>query len=667
MAIALLPACLIAALATPLGSGAPGAAQAVKEPIAAACGVQKAAKTALAEGVTPVLFVHGFNSGPAMWTGGVLKTSGKQKESNLKLEPPIVQSTKKTLAEMVSESGRTAALTFDYSRSSTRWVTDITIGYRLADTISCLRKETGRKVIVIAHSMGGLATQWAASREGGNVAPDIASVITLATPFKGSWFARCSTAEPEKSSAECGVMKSIISTCHGQRAASGRYDPPRKEWDFVHYSAFCKMLPTPDLADTPAGRALGNRDSNIDKLPGWPSSMSSRKIYRMASQLIRLPDGWPNVGDLAVTVSSATAGSDTPLVFKNGFYHHMNMHRNPQLAKAVVKIVKDSLPASQPPAHKSDWNNRSYDLTCDDTVTKPVNVTLRNGGGVAKSDVDKRHDHWEIRVQQVAEGSLPNLGKVTAVLFSCSPQPSNFYLQELRVYRSSNGREVGRTPSFDVSGLSPKYQPKSLAINDGRIRADVKFYGANDSHASGPSILRHITWSWNGKGFTEGNAEKPQPPKGLDVNRDHLTVNGIGPLKLGMTHRDAEKAIGAPIIAEYRGPACTDDRVEGGPQGLFLRFAADRLVAIAVRPPATTISTASGIHIDSTRSDVLTTYSSEVTTSPGVRGDEELVFAPRAPRFEGKVIVFGLQNGDVSIFIAGEREWATLASPCGGD
>ncbi|MFF2206280.1 cutinase family protein [Streptomyces sp. NPDC058145] len=154
----------------------------------------------------------------------------------------------------------------------------------------------------------------------------------------------------------------------------------------------------------------------------------------------------------------------------------------------------------------TDWENHTYGLTCDDTVDKPVKVAVRKGEGVAKGSSLGGYDRWEVEVQQIAHGSLPRLGSVTAVLFYCSPQPSNFSLQELRVYRSKDGSEIGRTPTFDVSGLSPRYQPKSLAIEDGRVAADVKFYGPEDSHATGPSILRHVTWTWNGTQFVTHGA-----------------------------------------------------------------------------------------------------------------------------------------------------------------
>ncbi|MFE9967509.1 cutinase family protein [Streptomyces sp. NPDC005525] len=324
--------------------------------------------------------------------------------------------------------------------------------------------------------------------------------------------------------------------------------------------------------------------------------------------------------------------------------------------------------ASKAIAGKSaDWRNRTYALTCDDTVDKPVRVAVRNGTGIAKDASIGAGKRWDVKVQRTSQGRLPRLGSVTAVLFYCSPQPSNFFKQELRVYRTNNGREVGRTPTFDVPGLSPKYQPKSLVIKDGLISSNVKFYGPEDSHAKGPSILRHVTWSWEDNHFVTHGAEvKSEAPGRVDLTRQPITVNGMGPLEMGMSRDESEKVIGMSIPGEENHTrVCTDFGVEGGPAGLLLRFASDRLVAITVRAPSTQISTRSGIHIGSTRSAVLGTYAGEVTATTPDYGGEELVFAPVAPKFAGKVIVFSMSNGAVESFIAGERDWATFGPSCG--
>ncbi|MBB3075556.1 cutinase family protein [Streptomyces violarus] len=315
-----------------------------------------------------------------------------------------------------------------------------------------------------------------------------------------------------------------------------------------------------------------------------------------------------------------------------------------------------------------DWRNRVYNLTCDDTAKDPVKVALRNGKGTARGEAIGNYDRWDVQIQRITQGELPRLGKITVVLFYCSPQPSNFFAQELRVYRSSNGSEIARVPHLSGGEwLPPEYQPESVTIRKDRIVADLKFYGPGDPHGS-PSRLRHLSWTWDGRQFVTHDAGGESPaPRRIDLSRERITVNGVGPVKLGMSPEDAAKVIGSTIPVESRGLTCVDHTVDGGPAGLLLRFTQDRLVAVGVRPPATEIRTASGVHIGSTRDDVIETYAEEIEATTSVHGGEELVFAPAAPKFAGKVIVFGMVDGAVGLFIAGERDWATLTGPCGGD
>jgi hypothetical protein len=310
-----------------------------------------------------------------------------------------------------------------------------------------------------------------------------------------------------------------------------------------------------------------------------------------------------------------------------------------------------------------DWKNRTYSLTCDDAVDNPVEVAVRNGKGTARGS-GVPGSHWEVQVQQTAQGHVSRLGNVTAVLFYCSPQPANFFNQELRVYRTKDGSEIGRIPSFeppeDVYG-PPEYKPGSVAINKGRIVADLRFYEPGDAHGH-PSSPRQVTWAWDGKRFVTHGADAPPEDERVDLKHERITVNGLGPLKLGLSRTQAEDVIGASI-PRVGDPACADLSVSGGPDGLLLRFVNDSLVAVSVSRPAISISTASGIRIGSTRTDVMRTYSGEVSNTPVDSGLEELVFAPTAPEFTGKVIMFNMRDGKVEQFVAGQRDWATFV-PC---
>jgi hypothetical protein len=101
------------------------------------------------------------------------------------------------VAALSKQLGNTAYLSlFNYSNYDTDWVTNPNIGPALSHQIACLatssREDGGTgKVIVIAHSMGGLAIRWAATKSSNaaEVTNDLGLVITLGTPNDGSGWA----------------------------------------------------------------------------------------------------------------------------------------------------------------------------------------------------------------------------------------------------------------------------------------------------------------------------------------------------------------------------------------------------------------------------------------------------------------------------------------------
>jgi pimeloyl-ACP methyl ester carboxylesterase len=118
----------------------------------------------------PVLLVHGYNSGPETWNAD-------------------------TRNGYASVSG-TCIDVFDYKNWSTHWVTDSHIGPALATRIDQLATASAAgggsgKVIIVAHSMGGLATRCAVAEScnGGksDVKGHLRELITFGTPNTGTW------------------------------------------------------------------------------------------------------------------------------------------------------------------------------------------------------------------------------------------------------------------------------------------------------------------------------------------------------------------------------------------------------------------------------------------------------------------------------------------------
>lgn len=116
------------------------------------------------QGKTPVILIHGFNGGPGVW--------GQQND-------PASMRGKIGMLSGVQVSA------FDYQQASLRWVTDPRIGRYLGAQIMCLAEQSHRKVVVVAHSMGGLALKDAIKEQPGIIG-DIGLVVTVGTPNDGS-------------------------------------------------------------------------------------------------------------------------------------------------------------------------------------------------------------------------------------------------------------------------------------------------------------------------------------------------------------------------------------------------------------------------------------------------------------------------------------------------
>lgn len=232
---------------------------------------------------TPVLLVHGFHESTDVWG-----------------------SMTKAIQAAIPEAA--VVTPFDYP--NTAWVTDPNVGPKLARLIRCLAtasKNNGGagKVIIVAHSMGGLAVRCAvdptcAGTDAVNQ-QQIGLVITLGTPNTGSWLA---TAGNGLSSADVIACEAILALQTGLN------------------------LPCPDLgswllgANSPAAKAMaigldGEPSQDLSALQPLPSKIPLDAIagqITVTTSLFDLPPFQVNgpqfdLGDLVVLTASAQDGA----------------------------------------------------------------------------------------------------------------------------------------------------------------------------------------------------------------------------------------------------------------------------------------------------------------------------------------------------------------------
>lgn len=235
----------------------------------------------------PVVFVHGLLGSADVWTS------------------PHGNGT--ALFQAVASLPGFVADVFDYGRFSDRWVTHESIAPALAGRIKCLAEASHRgygpgRVVVVGHSMGGLAIRQALGEKG--VGEAVGLAVTIASPHKGSGMARL--AYPG-SGPVYGVVgrpgeRLVWSLLGAVCALPGELLPGAALED----RSLCGLL---RYADTEAGPAMVKGSAELAALPQFPPALPVRAV---AAQLpVSVPFLWPvtvRMGDFVVGVDSATNG-----------------------------------------------------------------------------------------------------------------------------------------------------------------------------------------------------------------------------------------------------------------------------------------------------------------------------------------------------------------------
>ncbi len=304
---------------------APGARTCVTSQLQQVPGVQDLS------GSVPVVFIHGINSGAAIWD---VSSGG-------------------SIAGQAALVKGVTAWTFDYSHQSLEWVNKPTIGPSFASAISCLARASGHKVIIVAHSMGGLAAQYAVGYPGSPAAGQVAELITIGTPYRGSALLtamqdvisglEATSGNPD----ETALAEALLSACAGVVTHTGQ-NP-------------CALVAVPR---SPVGTALEEDSPEIQQLPPWPTGLP---VLDTAGD-IRIQVGIApltfshDFGDVPVSLNSATA-HDTAgqavvqhcsvtetiwqVVHSPGGCFHTRLPNDPKIVAAVLGAIRADLASSR--------------------------------------------------------------------------------------------------------------------------------------------------------------------------------------------------------------------------------------------------------------------------------------------------------------------------------
>jgi hypothetical protein len=148
---------------------------------------------------------------------------------------------------------------------------------------------------------------------------------------------------------------------------------------------------------------------------------------------------------------------------------------------------------------------------------------------------------------------------------------------------------------------------------------------------------------------------QPQAPAERLTQASRMTLDGIGPVKVGMTLAEASAAAGAPLeVMPSPTEGCAHARPAGGPEHVMFMVVDGKVVRVEAGPGITTLS---GIGVGSTEAEVLATYPGQIRVEPnpyqGHRGFHTLVYTPADPAFAQYGLIFETNGERVTSFRSG--------------
>jgi pimeloyl-ACP methyl ester carboxylesterase len=250
----------------------------------------------------PIVVVHGWTSRSTHNRGRSGAFSHLIDLSDTVGRKPAAQ---RSLIGQLQKIPGAAVYTFDYHDLSAQWVTHERLGPALGKALDCLYEKSGEKVIVVAHSMGGLIARWAVTHDadgGGRRSEHVSTVVTFATPQTGSLLAKLADGVID-SSPQLVVLRIILADC-GRRTA-------RK----FETGTICDFLPDFMQAfRTPSGDALQAGSPQLKALDPFPKDVTYLDALAGETTL-KVPEyvGWfetpltrdVNIGDIVVMQDSA--------------------------------------------------------------------------------------------------------------------------------------------------------------------------------------------------------------------------------------------------------------------------------------------------------------------------------------------------------------------------
>jgi hypothetical protein len=149
------------------------------------------------------------------------------------------------------------------------------------------------------------------------------------------------------------------------------------------------------------------------------------------------------------------------------------------------------------------------------------------------------------------------------------------------------------------------------------------------------------------------------------TNQSKLVINGIGPIRVGMTVSQAEKAIGKRLTGDVPNKYCYYVKQQGEPRDLGFMVAEGRIARVDVWRDSK-VTTAAGAKIGDTEARIKSLYPGQIKVSPHhyVTGGHYLTFIPKDRFDQAYRVVFETDGKRVTTFRSGKLPEVEFIEGC---
>jgi len=215
-------------------------------------------------------------------------------------------------------------------------------------------------------------------------------------------------------------------------------------------------------------------------------------------------------------------------------------------------------------------------------------------------------------------------------------------------------KDFGSLPPVD--GYNARFYYAEVADGDGDGTFEIVTTSNDCEPYCAAGSITSTPLRWTGTDYAEAGSAS-------SISQAPLDIDGIGPVRVGMTVTQAAAAAGIPIRLQSSVGPCGGAIVVGGPEGLSLMTDLNGITRVDVTEPF--IKTRAGIGVGSSEADVTRAYGGHVTVQPHpYTNGHYLIATSDKPDLANYRFVFETDGARVTAFRSGREPDVEFIEGC---